>query len=94
MSPDQSITEAQMAQWGAHLRGQTWGYCNPYHGRPDNRRQRERLKRRGAGHMPSVSVCASVCVCVLSEAVPSVQAARSFQACADLVHARENSVLS
>ncbi len=40
--------------------------------------------------MPSVCVC----VCVVLEAMPSVQAAWSCQACADLVHVRENSVLS
>lgn len=38
------ISEAQMAQQGAHLRGQTWGYCNPYHGPPDSKRQREKTK--------------------------------------------------
>ena len=40
------LSEAQMAQWEAHLWGQTWRYCNPYHEPPDNKRQRERLRAK------------------------------------------------
>jgi len=53
----------QMAQRGAHLQGETWGYRNPYHGPPDNKR--ERLRVRGLGHVPSVCVCVCVCVCAV-----------------------------
>lgn len=35
----------------------------------------------------------SVCECVVFEAVPSVQAARSCQVCADLMHVREKCAL-
>lgn len=45
---------------------------------------------RGLGHMPSVCGVGSNA----SGSNPSVQAARSCQACAGLVHVRENSVLS
>lgn len=43
--------------------------------------------------MCQVCVCLCVSVCGL-EAMPSVQAACSCQACAGLVHVRENSVHS
>lgn len=50
----------------------------------------KRLRVRGLGHMPSVCGIGSNA----SGSNPSVQAARPCQACAGLVHVRENSVLS